>query len=252
MEIPNSIKDTFVALPIKVLYDKNTTMNEKLILMEAYQLSSLGKGCIATNGHFSKKLCIPVKSVSRLVNTLKEKGYFNVEITAGSRNHERKIEVNFIVYPQNEDTPKMTTTPPQNEDTPSPKCRETKEKRKEIIKDTNSICPSTKDTLFHVWNETAKKNGIPTIKLITKERQAKINTRVKDLDDFSNMFIEACSKIENSQYLRGSRGWVISFDWLIENSNNVVKVLEGNYDDNKPNSKPSNLELGEKKYSEEF
>ncbi len=113
---------------------------------------------------------------------------------------------------------------------------------------TTSINTTTKDTLFQVWNETAKKNGLPTIKVITKERRSKIATRVKDLDDFSNMFIEACSKIENSQYLRGSRGWQISFDWLLENNGNVVKVVEGNYDDNKPTVKKSNLDLGKKEY----
>ena len=41
-------------LPIELLKDKSTTMQEKLILVEINQLSMLDKGCIASNNHFEK------------------------------------------------------------------------------------------------------------------------------------------------------------------------------------------------------
>ena len=40
-------------LPIELLHDKNTTMQEKLLLIEINQLSMLDKGCIASNNHFA-------------------------------------------------------------------------------------------------------------------------------------------------------------------------------------------------------
>jgi hypothetical protein len=42
--------------------------------------------------------------------------------------------------------------------------------------------------------------------------------------------------IKNSDFLKGknSRGWTITFDWLLNNENNWRKVYEGNY-----NNEPS-------------
>ncbi|MFV0538754.1 MAG: hypothetical protein ACK5M3_15525 [Dysgonomonas sp.] len=43
-------------------------------------------------------------------------------------------------------------------------------------------------------------------------------------------------KAQASKFMRGDNktGWRASFDWLFENSKNWVKVLEGNYDNEKP------------------
>lgn len=45
-------------------------------------------------------------------------------------------------------------------------------------------------------------------------------------------------KMNKSSFLRGDNGqqWKATFDWLFENGKNWVKVLEGNYDDNKGDS----------------
>lgn len=49
--------------------------------------------------------------------------------------------------------------------------------------------------------------------------------------------MKAVDNIQKSAFLRGqnSRGWIITFDWLIR-PNNFIKVLEGNYDDKKHES----------------
>ena len=44
------------------------------------------------------------------------------------------------------------------------------------------------------------------------------------------------TKIQASDFCignSGGRGWKASFDWVFENSQNWVKVIEGNYDNNK-------------------
>jgi hypothetical protein len=58
-------------------------------------------------------------------------------------------------------------------------------------------------------------------------------------DDFKELF----EKTENSKFLKGSndRNWVANFDWLIKDDN-MVKVLDGNYDeyDNKSSTSDTN------------
>ena len=48
------------------------------------------------------------------------------------------------------------------------------------------------------------------------------------MEDFKTLF----EKAEASSFLKGANGrdWSANFDWLIKDSN-MVKVLEGNYDD---------------------
>jgi len=43
-------------------------------------------------------------------------------------------------------------------------------------------------------------------------------------------------KAQASKFLRGDNrtGWRASFDWIFENPENWVKVLEGNYDNERP------------------
>lgn len=48
------------------------------------------------------------------------------------------------------------------------------------------------------------------------------------LDDFKTLF----EKTQSSSFLTGcnDRNWMASFDWLLKD-NNMVKTLDGNYDD---------------------
>jgi hypothetical protein len=46
------------------------------------------------------------------------------------------------------------------------------------------------------------------------------------------VLVSVFTTMEHSKFLCGDNknGWKASFDWIFENSNNWVKVLEGNYD----------------------
>ena len=41
--------------------------------------------------------------------------------------------------------------------------------------------------------------------------------------------LKAIEKVRNSDFLKGSRDFIITFDWFVK-PNNFPKVLEGNYD----------------------
>ena len=105
-------------LPIELLKDKSTTMQEKLILVEINQLSMLDKGCIASNYHFAELFGIKKESVSRSISSLENKGYITTKIKDGSRNHERTITVNKMLFEHK-----------QNVIDPLTNCLETKENK---------------------------------------------------------------------------------------------------------------------------
>lgn len=69
----------------------------------------------------------------------------------------------------------------------------------------------------------------PSVKTLSEARKKAIRARLKvySLEDFRKMF----EKAEGSAFLKGAnnRNWSATFDWLLKESN-MVKVLEGNYD----------------------
>lgn len=117
------MSERFVTLDWGFIRDKGTTMQEKLILAEIESLSSLEKGCIASNEHFSQLLGIKKQNVSRSVNALKDKGFIRVEIIKGSRNHDRRITLIKMISEGNQND----TSPNQNDSEGLSKRLETKE-----------------------------------------------------------------------------------------------------------------------------
>lgn len=135
-------------LPIEVINDKNTTFQEKLILMEINQLSMLDDGCIASNSHFSKLFKIKRESVSRSINSLQEKGYISIKIVDGSRNHKRIVTINKLLFGYEQNVNEVLTN-----------CLETKD-NKTINKTTNKTMEVLPDWLdvnsWHEWVEFRK------------------------------------------------------------------------------------------------
>lgn len=94
------------------------------------------------------------------------------------------------------------------------------------------------ESYLMAWNDFVAKAtqrsacNIPYLKYISEKRKNKIKCRVNKnglcLDDFKVVL----DKVYNCNFLLGHNNnkWVITFDWLIENDNNMAKILEGNYD----------------------
>ncbi|MCH5300950.1 MAG: hypothetical protein J1E56_06490 [Ruminococcus sp.] len=80
-----------------------------------------------------------------------------------------------------------------------------------VVNSFNSICVS-----------------LPKIQKLTDSRKKKIKSACSQLENMS--FEEFFRKVENSDFLTGRNGiWTgCSFDWILKTSN-VVKILEGNY-----------------------
>ncbi len=84
-------KDKFIVLTHEMIRDDSMTMQEKIIYLEILNLSSLDKGCIASNSHFEKCFGISKKSVSNTISSLVQKGFIEVDLK--DRNHTRTLSI---------------------------------------------------------------------------------------------------------------------------------------------------------------
>ena len=90
--------------------------------------------------------------------------------------------------------------------------------------------PSFIDPYVDAWNIFAvnPRVNLPKVEAISDTRRKKFRTRIAEP---SFDFLKVLEGIKNSAHLRGTndRGWTASFDWIIENDKNYLKILEGNY-----------------------
>jgi len=87
------------------------------------------------------------------------------------------------------------------------------------------------------WNSLCEKYPILSKVInVSDKRRSHLKRRFESAH-FRDHIAEAIGKIGESKFLRGEndREWRASFDWLISNDNNYVKILEGRYKD-KPKS----------------
>ena len=111
------------------------------------------------------------------------------------------------------------------------KVKESKEEQSKELK-TLSVCDQVKD----MFNSIAV--DLPKVRGISEARKKAINARVKEhgIDLVRDAFIMA----QESDFLSGRGGdkWKASFDWIM-NTNNFIKVIEGNYSNNGNGKKQS-------------
>lgn len=70
---------------------------------------------------------------------------------------------------------------------------------------------------------------------IGSARERHLQARWKQFNFDIDTFEKAFKKLEESDFCKGKndRNWKADFDWLIENDNNMIKTLEGKYDNDK-------------------
>lgn len=94
-----------------------------------------------------------------------------------------------------------------------------------IVAKFNSICTS-----------------LPKVQKLTPGRKNKVKSRIKEMKGDMQTLEAVFSKIQASDFCcgRGNSKWKASFDWIFDNDKNWVKVIEGNYDNDKCNGKNVN------------
>lgn len=112
-------------------------------------------------------------------------------------------------------------------------------KSSEQIKEDQSISTASKNIPYNdilkSWNEIVKDTPIPTILKLTPERKTKIKSRFELLSTLSE-WEDLFKKVIKIPFYcgDGDRGWICTFDYLVKNDNNIVKILESKSYDSKP------------------
>lgn len=85
------------------------------------------------------------------------------------------------------------------------------------------------ERIVSAWNELSV-FGIPSVSAIRSGTKRHDMLRKRLIDYGADKIIEAISNIKNSDFLKGGKGFTVTFDWFIK-PNNFPKVLDGNYND---------------------
>ena len=82
-------------IPIEILTDNKLSDKEKIIYTIIIYLSKENKYCYLTNKSISELLNISITQVSKLVNSLKDKGYINIEMVY--KENSKEVEMRKII-----------------------------------------------------------------------------------------------------------------------------------------------------------
>ena len=100
--------------------------------------------------------------------------------------------------------------------------------------------------LVDLWNESCP--ALTPVKVCTGARRKKIAERLRQFDDPDKAlatFADVFARCRSSAFLNGrnARHWKVTFDWLMADDTNWVKVWEGRYDDPAPEIKTESSTL---------
>ena len=84
-----------------------------------------------------------------------------------------------------------------------------------------------------LWNTTCK--DFPRIITLSEARRNKIRVRIEEMGGYEkakDILKQIFTSMQTSKFLKGDNrnGWRATFDWIVENDKNWVKVFEGNYE----------------------
>ena len=82
-------------IPIEILTDNKLSDKEKIIYTIIIYLSKEKRYCYLTNKSISELLNISITQVSKLVNSLKDKGYINIEMIY--KENSKEVEMRKII-----------------------------------------------------------------------------------------------------------------------------------------------------------
>lgn len=141
----------------------------------------------------------------------------------------------------------ITTTEEYNTSDTKVSSYSIQEEKKEKNKEEDTVVSSEKehrhsldfDYILKLWNDSARRS-IPKVRSLSKERKEKIKLRVAEMGGWEkarDILSECFVKLGESDFCNGSNGiWVANIDWFFKNSQNWLKVLEGNYDNRQQKS----------------
>lgn len=177
-------------------------------------------------------------AINTTITELKNYGYIKIE-----RKNAEKGRFKFIYHIYEDGKAVLPSTEKPHTDKPSTDLPQTAQPQQLItnLSSTNGLSTNeqvlvktdvfTCDELFSLYKSICV--HFPQPRELTDERRKKAQKRIKR---FSNVefWKSVCEKAENSNFIK-EKNW-FSFDWIIKNNENPLKVYEGNYDNKKQNN----------------
>lgn len=226
MEKPNY----YAVIPANVRYDKDLTANAKLLYGEISALCDKGGYCWATNSYFANLYGLSQISISRLIKTLKDKGYIEVKISYidGTNGIDKRyIQICKESINKNDNTPINKNVKENNTS----------------INNTSITKENIKERFDKFWNAYPKKKSKGVVE--------KWFTKNKPSEDLVNEMIDKINllktteqwKKNNGQYIPypstwlNAKGWEdeISSDGLIETEEEEIARLKAEIEKRKAN-----------------
>lgn len=152
------------------------------------------------------------------------------------------------------DTPEKPSFSNENPDNNTVFTAETSQSKEKESKEKESIVYPYQD-IADRWNSICGEK-LPKIQKLSETRKQKIKARLHEFGESYSWLPTAEALFETiakSSFLQGNNntGWSVTFDWVFENSNNWVKILEGNYSNGKrtpQQSQQTDIKLGVGEY----
>lgn len=103
--------------------------------------------------------------------------------------------------------------------------------------DNKDICPYKE--IQNLFNNVCV--SLPKVQKLTNSRKDKLKTRWNEMPDIERWKL-LFETVEEIPFLKGENkdGWTATFDWLVVNDKNYLKVLEGNYKSKKVKGEKEN------------
>ena len=123
----------------------------------------------------------------------------------------------------------------EDEDKRKEKVSEEKFIPKKDLKKSEQKEKSDPDSVVELFHKCCP--SFPKILKLSGTRKHKIKLRLEEMNNDLILLKKVFDTMEKSKFLRGdNKGeWKATFDWIFDNSNNWVKVIEGNYNDKNNN-----------------
>ena len=236
---------THITVPIELYTDKNLCEVKRAILGLTLAFGDGGLGVSDSNlaAIFGKTR----QWINEVISKLCKDGYIKID------NPRSKYRVLYCQgkltgmgnestgVDRNESTTVDRNTPPApNESTPAPKRVNSSPQTSQLqlthkLKEKKeAAAPLAATAVVEYWNTKA---NLPTVRQLTPDRQAKLKTRRRE-PLFAENWQQIIDKLAASAFCcgRNDRSWKADLDWILKDSTNYTKVLEGKYDNETPQS----------------
>lgn len=232
----------FGVVPNAVLYDERLKNGEKILYTFISSLSNKSGYCFASNTYLSEIVGVTKNTIKIYLKKLEDLNYINRSYKSCEDNDEVERKI-YLVYDElfNVDEVARKSGQGWHENRAGGSTKNVPYNNTSIIIQDNNIrdIESGKsqnynyDLIVSKYNLIAKECKLTSIYKLSDKRRIKLKARLDEIGE--DELLKALDKIKESSFLKGNndRNWKISFDWLINNDNNMIKLLEDKYKDDK-------------------